>query len=81
MDKDPARGCVCLLDFDHGRDSFLQVFYVGYDTDMAAACGVEFLQCRHYAVEPFLTQVSESLVYEDCVYVYAVFRKARQSQS
>lgn len=37
---------------------------MGDDADVLAAGGVQFLQCRHHAVEPLLAECSESFIDE-----------------
>lgn len=71
-DEDFAGGGVLFLDLYHGRDPFLEVLYVGDDADMLAAGGVQFLQCRHHAVEPLLAECSESFIDEEGIHADAV---------
>ena len=79
-DEDFAGGGVLFLDLYHGRDSFLEVLYVGDDADVLAAGGVQFLQCRHHAVEPLLAECSESFINEECIHADAVLCEAGQAQ-
>ena len=73
-------GRVGLPNFNHRRDSLLQVLDMGDDAHMLAAGCVELLQGRHYAVEPLLAEGAEPLVDKDGVHADAVFRKARKAE-
>lgn len=74
---DDFAGCGVLFpDFDNSRDPSLKFLDVGDDAHMLAACRIQFLQRRHYTVQPLLAQSAEALIDEDRIDADAVLGKA-----